>query len=378
MVHCEVGTESTWEAFVLECNKNKENGNHLSTDIIDIKQPVSRDKPPNDDSRDDIPTRRESMQYSSINITKPKHINIGSKKKSSPTSVRTKLNSGGGSKKKKNRRQSAEWLDLSTDSSSSHTNSSENSIDDDNIDPNELVNQLNQIYIDQLLDVSEEEEKQNESLNSSIEIDDNNILYLSPQQSSPQPQKNDKNNTASLLDITNDITLTPSSSFLQLEMSGDQEKMNVLEFSEITLGSSFLTEIADIDKNNNNNNNDTTTIAVDAAAVDRSFSSRLDVSDNMDNEFEIVMNEHQNITREVTAGALDEVSKESVDTSIDELSILDKQQHTLNDCTVTCDEFITEALQTSFIENVKLGYNVVTNKLEKEFIDMGFADCISG
>ena len=46
MVHCEVGTESTWEAFVLECNKNKENGNHLSTDIIDIKQPVSRRRDP--------------------------------------------------------------------------------------------------------------------------------------------------------------------------------------------------------------------------------------------------------------------------------------------------------------------------------------------
>lgn len=122
MVHCEVGTESTWEAFVLQCNKNKENINPLSSDIDIIKQPESRRrrgiKLPNDDSRDDSPTRRESLhQYSSINATKPKHINIGSKKKSnSPTSVRTKLNSGGGSNKKKSR--SAEWLDLSTDSSS--------------------------------------------------------------------------------------------------------------------------------------------------------------------------------------------------------------------------------------------------------------------
>jgi len=154
MVHCEFGTESTWEAFVLQCNKNKENINPFSSDIDIIKQPVShrRVTNPNDDSRDDSPTRRESMRYSSINVTKPKHINISSKKKpSSPTSVRTKLNnnSRSGSNKKKNRRQSAEWLDLSTDSSSSHNNiiSSDNSIlDNDNIDPNELVNQLNQIY----------------------------------------------------------------------------------------------------------------------------------------------------------------------------------------------------------------------------------------
>jgi len=187
MVHCEFGTESTWEAFVLQCNKNKENINPLSSN--NIKQPVSRrrDKPPNDDSRDDSPTRREFQQYSSVHVIKSKTINMDSssnKKQASPTSVRTKLSSGGGSKKKKNRRQcqSAEWLDLSTDysssSSSANNNSSDNSIDN-NIDPNELVNQLNQIYIDQLLDVSEEE-KQNESLNLSIEIDDNNILYLSP------------------------------------------------------------------------------------------------------------------------------------------------------------------------------------------------------
>ena len=371
MVHCEVGTESTWEAFVLQCNKNKENINPLSTAATstDIKQPVSRRrdiKPPNDDSRDDIPTRRESLQqYSSVNVIKSKTINIGSEKKqkASPTSVRTKLNSGGGSNKKKSsRRQSAEWLDLSTDSSSSsHTNN--NSSLDNNIDPNELVNQLNQIYIDQLLDVSEE--KENESLNLSIEIDDNNILYLSPQQSSQQQQqqqqmakKDDKNNTTALLDnITDDITLTPTTSFLQLDIVGSNSnlEMNVLECSEITLDSSFLTELDDM------------------TAVDMSLSSRLDVSDNMDgDEFEIVMNTHQ-MAKNTT-----EVAEELIDTSTEKPSILDGQQHALNNSTITCEDFITEAIQTSFIENVKLGYNVVTNKLEKEFIDMGFADCVSG
>jgi len=364
MVHCEFGTESTWEAFVLQCNKNKENINPFSSDIDIIKQPVShrRVTNPNDDSRDDSPTRRESMRYSSINVTKPKHINISSKKKpSSPTSVRTKLSSGGGSKKKKSRRRSAEWLDLSTDYSSSSSNaiSSNDSIDND-INPNELVNQLNQIYIDQLLDVSEE--KQNESLNLSIEIDDNNILYLSPQSPQQTAQKDDKNHTnTSLIDITNDTTLTSSSSFLQLDISNhNKEEMNILECSEITLGSSFLIEL----------DND------DMAEVDRSLSSRLDVSDNMD-EFEIVINDHQNIKQE--AQSTEETTTESIDTSIDEPTPRsDVQQHTLNNSTITCDDFITEALQTSFIENVKLGYNVVTNKLEKEFIDMGFADCVSG
>jgi len=70
VLHCEIGTESTWEAFVLQCNKNKENINPLSSDIK--QQPVSRRrgiKLPNDDSRDDSPTRRESsMQYSSSTI----------------------------------------------------------------------------------------------------------------------------------------------------------------------------------------------------------------------------------------------------------------------------------------------------------------------
>ena len=228
---------------------------------------------------------------------------------------------------------------------------------------------MNQIYIDQLLDVSDE--THNESLNLSIEIDDNNILYLSPsspqQQQQQTTQKDDKNNTnTSLLDTTNDITLTPSTSFLQLDISNhDNEEMNVLECSEITLGSSFLIEVDSNDMNINS----------DMAEVDRSLSSRLDVSDNSD-EFEIVMNE-QTIKREVAAGAIDdEVSNVSIDTSIDEQSILDGQQNTSTK--ITCDEFITEALQTSFIENVKLGYNVVTNKLEMEFIDMGFADCISG
>ena len=317
----------------MECNKNKENGNPLSTDIIDIKQPVShrRDiKPPNDDSRDDIPTRRESMQYSSINATKSKSINMGSsgnKQKASPTSVRTKLNDSGGSNKKKSNsrgRRSAEWLDQSTDSS------------------------------------------------SSIEIDNNNILYLSPKQQQQMAKKDDdKNNTTSLLDLTNDITLTPSASFLQLDISNhDKEEMNVLECSEITLDSSFLIEL-DNDKDDFNNRG----MVADTVAVNMSISSRLDVSDNMkSDEIEIVMNTHQIITQEATT----EVSNVSIDTPTDDEPTANVQQHILNNSTITCDEFITEALQTSFIENVKLGYNVVTNKLEKEFIDMGFADCISG
>ena len=359
MVHYEI--ESTWEAFVLQCNKNKENFNNISTDIK--QQPVSRRrdiKELNDDSRDDSPTRRESMQYSSINVSGSKLINIGSKKKktASPTSVRTKLSSGGGSKKKKSslRRSSAEWLDLSTDSSSSHTNhSSDNSLDND-IDPNELVNQLNQIYIDQLLDVSEE--KQNESLNLSIEIDDNNILYLSPPSPQKQQQtaeKDDKNGTTSLLDLANDITLTPSTSFLQLDISNhDKEEMNVLECSEITLGSSFLTELVD---NDMSSSNDITAVAV----LDMGLSSRLDVSDNiMDGDkFEIVMNTHQ------MAQNTTEVADELIDTSTEEPTIADVQQLALHESTITCDEFITEALQTSFIENVTLGYNVVTNKLRE-------------
>ena len=381
MVHCEIGTESTWEAFVLQCNKNKENINNLSSDIK--QQPVShrRDiKPPNDDSRDDSPTRRESLQqYSSINITKSKSINMGSsgnKQKASPTSVRTKLDGGGSKKKKSSRCQSAEWLDLSTDysSSSSHTNnnSSDNSIDND-IDPNELVNQLNQIYIDQLLDVSEE--KQNESLNLSIEIDDNNILYLSPPSPTQCNDKNntsandEKNNTTSLLEITKDITLTPSTSFLQLDITHNDKEMNVLEFSEITLGSSFLNELDGSEKNSNS-----VMAVADTAAVDMSISSRLDVSCDIMNSggIEIVMNTHQ------MAQNTTEVADESIETESTDEPVLDKHQHTLNNSTITCDEFITEAIQTSFIENVKLGYNVVTNKLEKEFIDMGFADYIAG
>jgi len=220
-----------------------------------------------------------------------------------------------------------------------------------------------------LLDVSEE--KQNESLNLSIEIDDNNILYLSPpspQQQHQTAEKNDKNNTTSLLDITTDIRLTPSTSFLQLDMSvrDDDKELNVLECSEITLGSSFLIEA-----------DNSEIINKDIAAVDISLSSRLDVSDNMDgDEFEIVMNTHQDIKRE-TISTEGVTATESIDTPLDK-PLADEEQHALNNSTITCDEFITEAVQTSFIENVKLGYNVVTNKLEKEFIDMGFADCVSG
>lgn len=217
-------------------------------------------------------------------------------------------------------------------------------------------------------------------------------MYLSP----PSPtqsndtkntdaNEDDKNNTTLLIDLANDITLTPSTSFLQLDISNhDKEEMNVLECSEITLGSSFLTEL-DSDKDDVNSIG---MVAADtAAAVDRSLSSRLDVSDNMNgDEIEIVMNEDKNIKREVKntteEETADEVTNESIDTNQAiptalDISIDEPQQHTLNNSTITCDDFISEA-QTSFIENVKLGYNIVTNKLEKEFIDMGFADCISG
>jgi len=144
--------------------------------------------------------------------------------------------------------------------------------------------------------------------------------------------------------------------------------MNILECSEITLGSSFLIEV-DNDKDGVNNNG----MVADTAVVDMSISSRLDDSDNSDgDEFEIVMNTHQ-MAKNTT-----EVADESITSTDEPTPTSDVQHHTLNNSTITCDEFITEAIQTSFIENVKLGYNVVTNKLEKEFRDIGFADCISG